>query len=84
MQFTATSKINTFMIGLAWMILSSSPTSATTNEPIVGYKEVCPDVFEVDVLVDGKFIDTYLEPPVVQNDPSTLKTYECALNLHRD
>ena len=34
-----------------------------TSEIIVGHKEICPDVYRIDVLINNAYLDTYYEFP---------------------
>ena len=62
------------MIPLLLSLYFTPAALATSNEPIVGYTEVCPGVFRVEVLIDNASIDTYYEP-------FTAEAYDCALRL---
>ena len=50
---------------LILMILGlTAPVHAIVNsEVIVGHKEICPDVYRIDVLINNAYLDTYYEYP---------------------
>ena len=52
------------MIPLLMILGFFTPVRAIVNsEVIVGYKEICPDVYRIDVLINNAYLDTYYEYP---------------------
>ena len=50
------------MIVILMLLGLTAPAQAIINsEIVIGNKEICPDVYRIDVLINNAYLDTYYE-----------------------